>query len=179
MQAPHHYFLGQGEQESGCREGITSFDSGRGFAQFMDSTAAEIHERESALKELGAEPMPYDPRWAIRAMVLYDKWLYDRVNCEGWYFSFRSYNGGMGLLNREISRAQSCKPEDVERECKRKVITLKSGNTLDLGKVNADYPRQIFRRAEKYASMADDEYWTLPTIERECKGCHEQKPYQR
>jgi len=142
--------MGQIEQESGCREGITAFDGGQGLGQFMPATAKDMQEREAALRELGAEPMPYAPRWAIRALVLYDHWLCQRTGCKGFYYVFRSYNGGLGILNREIKNADSCEQEAIERQCKRKIIRLKNGAMLDFCKVNIEYPRLIFKRAEKY-----------------------------
>ena len=150
MYAPTHLFMGQVEQESRCNEGITAFDGGQGLGQFMPATAAEVHERESALRELGARPIPYDPRWAIRALVLYDRWLYQRTVCEGWYFAFRAYNGGLTGINREILTALSCGEPEVEAQCKRRVLVLKSGSKLSLCQVNIDYPYQISRRSDSY-----------------------------
>lgn len=146
---PYHLFLAQMEQESNCREGATAFDGGMGLGQFMEATAQDIHSREKALQELSLKPNPYDPRWNIRAMILYDIRLYKGI-CEGWYFAFRSYNGGQGNLNKEIRRAGSCEPADIEKHCARKKITLKSGFVLDFCKVNIEYPYLIFEKGEKY-----------------------------
>lgn len=148
--APVHYFMGQVEQESRCIEGITAFDGGMGLGQFMPGTAEWIQARESALKEFGTAPQPYNPRWAVRALILYDRWLYREADCEGWYYAFRSYNGGLGNLNKEIRLAHSCDKSAVERHCKRRSIRLKNGSLLDLCRVNIEYPYLIFRKAEKY-----------------------------
>jgi len=148
--APTHYFMGQIEQESQCKEGITAFDGGMGLGQFMPDTADWIQAREAALKEFGIDPQPYNPRWAIRALILYDRWLYKEVACEGWYYAFRAYNGGLGNMNKEIRLAHSCDKITVERHCKRRLIKLKSGSLLDLCKVNIEYPYLIFIKAEKY-----------------------------
>jgi soluble lytic murein transglycosylase-like protein len=142
--------MGQIVQESGCREGVTAFDGGMGLSQFMPATAEWIHGREKALRELYVSPQPYDPHWAIRAMILYDQHLYKTGKCPGWYFAFRSYNGGAGNLNKEISRAGSCETSAVEAACKRKVITLKSGRPLDFCVVNIEYPYLITKHGEKY-----------------------------
>jgi len=149
-EAPAHLFMGQIEQESRCNEGITAFDGGKGLGQFMPDTAEWMQEREKALKEISIEPNPYDPKWSIRALVLYDNWLYGVVACKDWYFAFRAYNGGAGALGREIRRAGSCDLALVERNCKRKVIRLKNNKTLDLCAVNISYPRQISKKGEKY-----------------------------
>lgn len=150
MGAPFHCFMGQIEQESNCQEGATAFDGGMGLGQFMPATASWIHQQEPSLKKVWRKPMPYDPKWNIRAIILYDKRLYETGTCQGWYYAFRSYNGGQGNLNKEIGRAGSCDQEAIERQCRRKVIRLKNGSTLDLCRVNIDYPRQIEKRGEKY-----------------------------
>lgn len=139
--APYHYFMAQIEQESSCKEGIVASDGGMGLAQFMPKTADWIHVREQALKEFGVDPQPFNPRWAIRALILYDRYCYNTTICKGWYFAFRGYNGGVGLLNKEIKLASSCIPEEVERHCIRKQIFCK---------INIEYPYKIFKKAVKY-----------------------------
>jgi len=147
MSAPTHYFMGQIEQESRCNEGATAFDGGMGLGQIMPETAKELHQRYPELKEYTYNP--YDAKWNIRAMILYDRACYRAVDCEGWYFAFRAYNGGAGLLNKEIARAGSCEIERVESQCKRKVLRLKNG-LLDFCKVNIEYPYKILKKAEKW-----------------------------
>jgi len=150
VDAPWYYFMGQIEQESRCREGVTAFDGGMGLGQFMPATALWIHEREHSLQEISVKPNPYDPRWNIRALILYNRYLYNTGTCSGWYFAFRSYNGGAGNLNKEIRRAGSCEISLVEEQCTRRVITLKGGSLLDLCRVNMEYPRLVFEKGEKY-----------------------------
>lgn len=142
--------MGQIEQESRCREGVTAFDGGMGLGQFMPATAKWIHDREDALQEISVKPMPYDARWNIRAMILYDWRLFNSGMCPGWYFAFRSYNGGQGNLNKEIRRAGSCEISQVEKQCARKRIRLKSGSILDFCTVNIEYPYLVYRKGEKY-----------------------------
>lgn len=148
--APYWLFLGQIEQESGCRPGVTAFDGGAGLGQFMPSTARWIQERERSLREISAMPSPYDVRWSIRALIVYDRYLSGVVSCEGWYYVFRAYNGGQGILNREIRRAGSCETSLVEEQCSRRVIRLRSGGLLDFCRVNIEYPYLVFRKGEKY-----------------------------
>jgi hypothetical protein len=150
LDAPHHLFMGQIEQESRCNEGITAFDGGMGLGQFMPATAEWMHERETALKAISVEAMPYSPAWSIRALILYDRYLYGIVSCKGWYYAFRAYNGGAGALNKEIRRAGTCEETLVEQNCRRRIIKMKNGSLLDLGRVNIDYPHQIMRKGEKY-----------------------------
>lgn len=139
--APYHYFMGQIEQESSCREGVIASDGGMGLAQFMPQTSEWIHFKEDTLKEFGINPQPLNPAWAIRAMILYDRYCYKQTICKGWYFAFRAYNGGIGNLNKEIKLANSCVYEDVEKKCSRKLMFCK---------INIEYPYKIFKRAEKY-----------------------------
>lgn len=98
--APIPLFAGQIHQESTWRAGITAPDDGRGLAQFMDSTAAMIVR---LYPELGAAD-PYNPRWAIRALVRYDAWLLARVQgataCERWAAALKGYNAGIGYVQR-------------------------------------------------------------------------------
>jgi membrane-bound lytic murein transglycosylase MltF len=55
---------------------------------------------------------PLDVRWAIRALVKYDKWLYDRSSFafdedHRWRFSLSGYNGGAGWVSRDRELAQA------------------------------------------------------------------------
>lgn len=150
MDAPAAGFMGQIEVESRCDAGVTAFDGGMGLAQFMPATAAEVHEREAALQEIAMQPMPYDPRWSIRAMILYNRWLYARVACRDWHYAWRAYNGGLTAINREIARAASCDYAAVAAACNRRVLRLTKG-LLDLCRVNIEYPCKIRQAGRKYA----------------------------
>jgi hypothetical protein len=98
--APVPMFMGQVRQESGCRDDITAWDNGRGAAQFMDATASMVAKR---FPELGP-PDPYNRRWAIRALVRFDDWNYQRVkgknDCEKWGGALKGYNAGVGYTQR-------------------------------------------------------------------------------
>jgi len=150
MDAPAAEFMGQIETESRCDAGVTAFDGGMGLGQFMPETADWIQEREKALREISPQAMPYDPRWAIRGLILYDRWLYANVACRDWHYAFRAYNGGLGRINQEIRRAGSCDHEAVAAACDRKILRLKSGAVLDLCRVNCEYPEKIRKAARKY-----------------------------
>ena len=149
LNAPSHYFLGQIEQESRCNSAIKAFDGGMGLGQFMPETAEWIQKREKDLQSISARPVPYDPRWSIRALIIYDNWLFKNAACNTWHYAFRAYNGGLGNLNREIRAAGSCDRRAVEKACRRKTLKLKQG-CLDLCRVNIAYPQRILARAAKY-----------------------------
>lgn len=109
INAPVPMYLGQMRQESSCRADVTAWDNGRGLAQFMDGTAKQV----SALyPELGP-PDPYNPRWAIRALVRYDNWIYGRVKgrdtCHRWAAALKGYNAGPGY----VQQAQAKSPDPL------------------------------------------------------------------
>ncbi len=105
--APVPMFAGQIHQESGWRADVTARDLGRGLAQFMDATADQVAR---SYPELGA-PSPYDPRWAIRALVRYDGWIYRRVKgdtpCDRWGASLKGYNAGPGYVQQAQAKSAS------------------------------------------------------------------------
>jgi hypothetical protein len=137
-------FMNQIRTESNCKAWVTAFDGGMGLGQFMPVTAEELHSRSKSLQEFDFNP--YDPNWNIRAMIIYGKSLLKDTLCKNdWYYAFRAYNGGSGNLNREIKKAYSCDHISVEKVCKRKVLTLKSGELLDLCRVNIDYTKRIIK----------------------------------
>jgi hypothetical protein len=151
--APAGDFLGQIEVESRCDEGVTAFDGGMGLGQFMPETAEWIQKKEKALQNISMKPAPFDPGWSIRALILYDQWLYQHVSCRDWHYAFRSYNGGIGRMNKEIRKAGTCQFAQVEAACSRQIIKTKSG-VLDMCKVNRDYPLKISQAGRKYKEMA-------------------------
>lgn len=108
LAAPVPLFAGQLRQESTCRASVTAWDNGRGLAQFMDGTALQVTR---LYPELGT-PEPYAPRWAIRALVRFDGWLYQRVKgdteCERWAAALKGYNAGLGYVQR--AQRQSSTP---------------------------------------------------------------------
>lgn len=106
MDAPVATFAGQIAQESGWRANVTAPDDGRGLAQFMDGTASWIAKRYPAL----GGPDPYNPAWAMRALVTYDLHLFKQVRgateCERMGAALKGYNAGAGY----VLRAQTTSP---------------------------------------------------------------------
>lgn len=102
LKAPVARFAAQVHQESAWRSEARSAYAG-GLAQFTPATAEWISRVYP--RELG-EQAPYSPKWALRALVVYDRHLYDRIDdtatdCDRWAMTLSSYNGGGGWLNRD------------------------------------------------------------------------------
>lgn len=108
---PSATFAAQIHQESRWNPDAKSPVGAQGMAQFMPATTkwiAGVYPRD--LKCPSPQPPPAsgrggcasDPVWAMRALVLYDKWLWDRVkaesDCERMAFALSGYNGGLGYV---------------------------------------------------------------------------------
>ena len=105
LDAPVPMLAAQIEQESGWRPGITAWDNGRGLAQFMDPTAQWVAEK---FDDLG-QPEPYNPRWAMRALVRLDQYNAQRTAgdtaCDTWGAGLKAYNAGLGFVQRARKRS--------------------------------------------------------------------------
>jgi hypothetical protein len=100
VNAPTPMFLGQIMQESGGNEKVKAWDGGMGLGQFMPATAKQI---VALYPELGPVD-PYNPTWAIRALVRFDDWIYKKMKgtleCDHWGASLMGYNAGPGYPMR-------------------------------------------------------------------------------
>lgn len=93
-------FHAQIHAESNWKTDARSPVGASGLAQFMPATADWIVKLYP--KELGGKANPLDAKWAIRSMVIYDKWLFDRINSdEKWAFTLSAYNGGLTWTKRD------------------------------------------------------------------------------
>lgn len=58
----------------------------------------------------GRPAAPFNPGWALRALVSYDKWLWDRLHgadaCQRMAFTLSAYNGGIGWVGRDRKEAE-------------------------------------------------------------------------
>lgn len=143
LSAPVARFAAQVHQESGWRADAKSAYAA-GLAQFTPATAdwiAKLYPRE-----LG-DGAPYSPAWALRALVTYDRWLYDRVRgateCDRWWFVLRAYNGGLGHVQAEARLAAcSLHRESVDVACGR------AKRAATHCAENLGYPRRILLTIE-------------------------------
>ncbi|XKM14255.1 transglycosylase SLT domain-containing protein [Orbaceae bacterium ac157xtp] len=77
LNAPVSLFAAQVHQESSWQSDAKSPVGAQGLAQFMPATSEWISGIYS--KSLG-DNQPFNPDWALRALVQYDYWLYQRIN---------------------------------------------------------------------------------------------------
>ena len=153
MDAPAHDFMGQIETESNCTASVTGITGDIGLGQFQPGTARWLQSKEKALQQISVKAQPQNPRWAIRALILYDKYLYDNVSCTDWHYAFRAYNGGMQTIDNEIKKAGSCDYKAVEAKCRRRIMKTTNGH-LDFCKVNIGYPYKIRAAGKKYQAVS-------------------------
>ena len=140
LDAPVAVFAAQVHQESAWRADAVSRVGAQGLAQFMPATATWIAGVDPAL----AARQPFSPAWALRALVTYDRWLYDRTPAryapkDRMWVALRGYNGGLGHWQAEAAATGAARPTraQVDAACgraKRAPVHCRE---------NLDYPRRI------------------------------------
>ena len=151
LDAPVAIFAAQVEQESGWRAGAVSRVGARGMAQFMPSTATWWC-RINRLSECA----PHNPRWALRALVGYDRWIWEQIGAvpgaeamdpvSRMWGTLRAYNGGLGHWRAEARIAGSLDRLAVDAACGR------ARRHRSHCRENVGYPRVIFARQDRYAA---------------------------
>ena len=142
LQAPVATFAGQVHQESHWNPAARSPVGALGLAQLMPSTSQWLGGLYGDL----ADRAPSNPTWALRAMVSYDRWLYERIRadneCERMAFTLSAYNGGLGwVYKRQQHSAQS-------GLCFGATCTINPGITPAAQRENEGYPDLVLRRYE-------------------------------
>ncbi|MGX9692940.1 transglycosylase SLT domain-containing protein [Achromobacter anxifer] len=160
LDAPVALFAAQIHQESRWRADARSPVGAQGMAQFMPATADWI---SGLVPDLAANK-PYSPSWAMRALITYDLWLYERIRaasaCERWAFSLSAYNGGLGWVNRDkkLASSQGLDPlvwfGSVER--------VNAGRSPANWRENRAYPDLIIRRHQPAYVAAGWGYGVCP-----------------
>lgn len=138
LNAPIPVFAAQIHQESGWNPNAVSQVGAVGMTQFMPATA----KWWCGLNNLSLKDcQPNNPQWAMRALVGYDKWLYDRVwgntEYDQIHAALRGYNGGLGHWQQEAKYAASKDHKAIDAACgkaKRNVIFCPE---------NLGYPKRI------------------------------------
>ncbi|MBE8614680.1 lytic murein transglycosylase, partial [Morganella morganii] len=141
LSAPVADFAAQLHQESGWRPGAVSPAGAQGMAQFMPATADWISRSVPGLHQRE----PFNPSWAIRALVSYDRWLWQRVsaagNCERMAMTLSGYNGGLGWVQRD-KRLALQQGLDSTRWFGH-VATVNAGRSAANWRENRHYPQRI------------------------------------
>jgi len=114
LDAPTARFAAQIHAESSWRPTAQS-PYAMGLAQFTPSTAEWMAEIYPHLRPAA----PWDARWSKRALVTFDKWLYDRergwhTEADRWAATLTGYVGGSGWVRRE-RRATTAAGDDASR----------------------------------------------------------------
>lgn len=146
IDAPVATFAAQIHQESRWRSDAVSQVGAQGMAQFMPATARWISGAYPPL----ADNQPTNPVWAMRALVTYDRHLWERVQaagpCDRMAMALSGYNGGLGWVWRDqkLAAAQGADParwfDQVER--------FNAGRSAAAFRENRGYPRLILRTHE-------------------------------
>lgn len=142
LNAPSASFAAQIHQESRWRPDARSPVGAQGLAQFMPATARWMVTVDRGLASVD----PFNPTWSIRALVVYDKWLYDRVmganDCERVAFAMAAYNGGLGWVHRRKDLS------DEPLVCFDSTCAINPGIHPANQRENEGYPRVILLRYE-------------------------------
>lgn len=137
-------FYSQIHQESNWNpEAQSKYASG--LAQFTPQTAEWISKLYA--KDLG-ENKPLDARWAIRACLKYDKFLYEKFiqsysSDDRWRFTLSSYNGGYGWVLKDQKLTESKGRDSSKWICN---VEHYSNRAQWAFKENRDYPFKILNK---------------------------------
>ena len=146
MDAPVSVFAAQVHTESWWRPNTVSHAGAQGLAQFMPSTARWL---PSVAPETG-KPEPFNPGWSLRALCIYDRWLWERNSGASDYermaFTLSAYNGGQGWVNRDKKLARQRGLDDARWFGG--VATVNAGRSAAAWKENRNYPRLILQERQ-------------------------------
>lgn len=138
--APVARFAAQIHKESTWRPNAQS-PFAQGLTQFTPATAewiAALFPRELSPADV------WDPAWSIRAMVVYNAWLYARVTgateCDRWAKTLSAYNGGLGWVRRD-ERLAAARGADPARWFGH--VELHTARAEWAATENRGYPRRI------------------------------------
>ncbi|MFZ1892309.1 MAG: lytic transglycosylase domain-containing protein [Formosimonas sp.] len=142
LNAPVASFAAQIHQESRWNPKAKSPVGAAGLTQFMPATARWIGTYDGQLASVDV----YNPRWAMRALAVYDKFLYDKVAgtnpCERMAFAMSAYNGGLGWVNKRKARSSA------PLVCFGATCEINPGITAANQRENAGYPKVILKGFE-------------------------------
>ncbi|HRD35088.1 MAG TPA: transglycosylase SLT domain-containing protein [Rhodocyclaceae bacterium] len=118
LSAPVPVFAAQVHQESAWRHDAVSRVGAQGMAQFMPATArwwCDLHRMSPA------ECQPSNPAWALRSLVGYNRWIWERVPVshpgDRMWATLRAYNGGLGHWQAEARNATDNTRASIDAAC--------------------------------------------------------------
>lgn len=142
LNAPVSSFAAQIHQESRWNPSAKSPVGAAGLTQFMPATARWIGTYDAQLASVDV----YNPRWAMRALAVYDKFLYDKVGginpCERMAFAMSAYNGGLGWVNKRKARS------GTPNVCFGATCEINPGISASNQRENSNYPKLILKQFE-------------------------------
>lgn len=158
INAPVATFAAQIHQESTWKTNARSPVGAVGLAQFMPATSQWIAGIYPA--ELGAN-QPYNPAWAMRALVRYNLWHWQRISatasaCDRMAFTLSAYNGGLGWVQRD-RRLATQRGLDNSRYWEQ-VERVNAGRSAANFRENRGYPDRIIHR---WQPLYTDAGWGL------------------
>lgn len=147
--APVATFGAQVHQESRWRADARSPVGAQGLAQFMPATAQWIGGLDAGL----AERATFNAAWSMRALVVYDHWLHERIRtaadgCQRMAFTLSAYNGGLGWVYKRQAMARLGGVDPGV--CLGAACTLNPGVSLGSQRENEHYPRAIVALERQY-----------------------------
>lgn len=126
LDAPIPVFAAQIHQESEWRADAVSPVGAVGMAQFMPGTSSWWCRINRLSRE---QCQPRNPVWSLRALVGYDRWLWDQLGrtpgadrmdpASRMWATLRAYNGGLGHWQAEARAAGSFDRLAVDAACGR------------------------------------------------------------
>ncbi|EMM8869777.1 transglycosylase SLT domain-containing protein [Klebsiella oxytoca] len=143
LNAPVSTFAAQIHQESQWNARARSPVGAQGLAQFMPATASWI---AGIYPDQLKDHQPYNPSWAMRALVQYNRWHWQRItgtasDCDRMAFALSAYNGGLGWVQKDRKLATS-RGLDASRYWNQ-VERVNSGRSAANFRENRGYPLKI------------------------------------
>ena len=145
LNAPISDFGAQIHQESAWKPNARSPVGAYGLAQVMPATGEWL---AGAYPSLGPKAQPASPAWAIRALVTYDKHIWDRASaatpCDRMAKTLVGFNGGPARIPMEerLTAAAGLDPRFYWGHMER----FNSGRSAANFRENRDYPVRILIR---------------------------------
>ena len=142
--APIPVFAAKIHHESHWKTTALSPVGAQGLAQFMPKTADWI----STLYPELVDNQPYNPDWALRALVRYNRFNYERITarteCDRMAFMLSAYNGGLGWVQKDKRKAQAQGLDPLTYW--QNVELVNSGRSRANFAENRGYPKRIIYR---------------------------------